>query len=284
MKYEKLLTRTVLAHKSNFGKTRSHSQIKYIVIHYTANDGDTDEANLKYFTSPNRKASAHFFVDDDSISCSVPINIVAWHCGGKKYKDTSITGGGTLHNIVTNTNSIGIEMCDTVKDKKYNLSTKTRNNVIKLVKALMEDFNIDIDHVVRHFDVTGKHCPVYFMNNFEWDLFKAEIEKPDVNEIFKDNPDITPPNLTNQDSKTPDSKTPISSPLEKQAGMQYNVPFKVKVKTDLNIRTGPSTNYKKVDTIKDNGVYTIIEVKGHWGRLKSKVGWISILNEYVTRV
>lgn len=41
--------KTALAHKSNYGGSRSTSEIKYIVIHYTANDGDTDEANGKYF-------------------------------------------------------------------------------------------------------------------------------------------------------------------------------------------------------------------------------------------
>ena len=52
--------------------------------------------------------------------------------------------------------------------------------------------------------------------------------------------------------------------------------YKVKVTVGvLNIRSGPSSiNYKVVGAIKDKGVYTIIETKGNWGRLKSKVGWI----------
>ena len=61
-----------LANKNNYGGKRSTSNIKYIVIHYTGNDGDTDENNSKYFKNNIVKASAHYFVDDDSITQSVP--------------------------------------------------------------------------------------------------------------------------------------------------------------------------------------------------------------------
>ena len=180
MSYSNLVTRKELAHSSNYkSANRVTADIKYIVIHYTANDGDSDEGNANYFKSANRKASAHFFVDDDSITQSVNIKDIAWHCGGSVYNDIKTTGGASLHGVCTNTNSIGIEMCDTYKNGQYDLSTKTRENTIKLVRALMSDFNIDINHVVRHFDVTGKYCPRYFCppygSNDEWDKFKSEI-------------------------------------------------------------------------------------------------------------
>lgn len=54
-------------------------------------------------------------------------------------------------------------------------------------------------------------------------------------------------------------------------------PYKVKVTTDaLNIRAGAGTTYSVVGCIRDQGVYTIIEEKNGWGRLKSKAGWISL--------
>ena len=60
--------------------------------------------------------------------------------------------------------------------------------------------------------------------------------------------------------------------------------FLVKVKYDsLNIRKGPSINEKVVGAITDHGTYTIVEVSGTWGKLKSGAGWISILDEYVER-
>lgn len=54
-------------------------------------------------------------------------------------------------------------------------------------------------------------------------------------------------------------------------------PYTVKITTDaLNYRTGPSASYKIVGTIRDRGVYTIIQEKNGWGQLKSKVGWINL--------
>lgn len=53
------------------------------------------------------------------------------------------------------------------------------------------------------------------------------------------------------------------------------LPYKVKITVDsLNIRKGPGTNYEKVSSITDRGVYTITEVKGSWGKLLSGKGWI----------
>ena len=73
--------KTLIANRKNYGSKRSTKTIKYLVYHYTANDGDTDENNAKYFHNNVVKASAHKFVDDDSATTSVPDNYVAWHCG-----------------------------------------------------------------------------------------------------------------------------------------------------------------------------------------------------------
>ncbi len=150
--------KTDLAHKSNYGSSRSTSKIKYIVIHYTANDGDTDENNGNYFNGANRKASAHYFVDDDSVTQSVPDNYVAWHCGG----GLQGSGGHTYYQKCTNTNSIGIEICDDVKNGTIYPSAKTIENVVALTKSLMKKYNVPAANVIRHYDVTGKTCPAYW--------------------------------------------------------------------------------------------------------------------------
>ena len=55
------------------------------------------------------------------------------------------------------------------------------------------------------------------------------------------------------------------------------LPYKVKITVDkLNIRKGPGTKYDKVGCINDKGVYTIIEVNGNWGKLRSGAGWICL--------
>ena len=53
-------------HSSNY-ENLGNRTIKYIVMHYTGNSKDTAKANANYFTGANRYASAHFFVDNDSI-------------------------------------------------------------------------------------------------------------------------------------------------------------------------------------------------------------------------
>ena len=62
-----------------------------------------------------------------------------------------------------------------------------------------------------------------------------------------------------------------------EADLEAIVPYKVKVTaSSLNYRKGPGILYAKVGTIKDKGVYTIVEEKNGWGKLKSGVGWISL--------
>lgn len=167
--------KTKLSNEMNYGAVRTLSSIKYIVLHFTANDGDTDESNANYFATGNRGASAHYFVDDDSITRSVPDNFVAYSVGGAKWADCNTTGGGKFYGKVTNGNSISIEMCDTQRNGKYDVSVRTRNNTIDLVVKLMSEYKIDLDHIVRHYDINGKHCPVYFMDNAVWNKFKGEI-------------------------------------------------------------------------------------------------------------
>ncbi len=144
--------KTNLANRKNYGGTRSTGSIKYIVVHYTGNDGDTDENNGKYFKTNIVQASAHYFVDDDSITQSVPDNHIAWHCGAKKYK----------HAYCRNANSIGVELCDDVRNGVVYPSEKTIENALELVEHLMQKYSIPKANVIRHYDVSGKLCPAYW--------------------------------------------------------------------------------------------------------------------------
>lgn len=170
------ILKTNYADKSNYGGYRSISKIKYIVWHYTANDGDSDEANGLFFkNNKNRGASAHYFVDDDSVTISVPDTYVAWSVGGNRYSNYRTTGGASLYKICTNTNSINIELCDTCKNGKYDVTEATLQNAINLTRKLMAKYNIPISNVIRHFDVTGKNCPAYYVNNSVWQSVKNRI-------------------------------------------------------------------------------------------------------------
>ena len=91
--------------------TYRNGDIKYIVIHFTSNNGDTALNNCNYFSGANRGASAHYFIGDDGIYQSVPDKWAAWAVGGtKNYK----------HPYCRNMNSISIEMCSRIgADGKY---------------------------------------------------------------------------------------------------------------------------------------------------------------------
>lgn len=167
-----------LAAPGNYGGSRTARQIKYLVFHYTGNDGDTAANNAAYFRNQVVEASAHYFVDDDTVWRSVPDLTVAWAVGGQKYANADLTGGGTLYGIVTNTNSLSIEMCDMIQNGVYQASEATMANAAALGHELMEKYHIPLENVVRHFDVTGKHCPSYLINDQKWADFKKRLEEP----------------------------------------------------------------------------------------------------------
>lgn len=138
---------------------------RYIVIHFTANNGDTALGNCKYFYDVNRNASAHYFVDENGIYQCVKDNDVAWHCGAKSYK----------HPHCRNNNSIGVELCSR-KLNNYYFKDETVTNAVYLVRELMAKYNIPIENVIRHYDVTGKNCPEpYVRDSKAWQNFKARL-------------------------------------------------------------------------------------------------------------
>lgn len=166
---------SIPCNKGNYGAQRNINTIKYIVVHYTANDGDSDTANAEYFQTAGRRASAHYFVDDDSIAQSVADNYVAWSVGGSKWSDCNKTGGGKMYGKITNSNSISIEMCDTKKNGKVQATETTMNNTIDLIVSLLKKYNLKPNCVYRHFDVNGKHCPAYLMDSKAWTSFKNKV-------------------------------------------------------------------------------------------------------------
>jgi len=150
------------------------SRIKYIVIHYVGALGGA-EANCKYYASQYVGASAHYFVGfSGEIWQSVEDKNIAWHCGAKTY----------IHTECRNSNSIGIELCvrnkgsqsDTSRDWYFEDATVA--SAKKLTKQLMEQYGVKEDHVIRHYDVTGKICPnPYVYNNtiHTWEDFKDSL-------------------------------------------------------------------------------------------------------------
>lgn len=194
--------------RCNYGNARALNTIKYIAIHYTANDGDTALSNAKYFARGNRGASAHYFVDSNNIVQSVEDNYVAWSVGGSKYSDCSKTGGGKFYGVCNNSNSINIELCDDIKNGNIYPTEAAISNAIDLVRSLMEKYNISSNNVIRHFDVTGKKCPMYWcgdsQKNGKWQKFKNSIleEEQIMKQNIKINGKVKTVNAINKDGFT----------------------------------------------------------------------------------
>lgn len=150
---------TIPAHGTNFTKGRTKT-VDRIVLHYTAGNGDTAQNNGKYFASANRKASAHYFVDEKAVVQSVLDTDTAWHAG----------------NWDMNCRSIGVEMCSK-KDANgvYYIPAATVQTAQKLVRQLMQKYGVGLDGVIRHYDVTGKKCPAPMVDESKWQAFKAGL-------------------------------------------------------------------------------------------------------------
>ena len=171
----------------------SINRIKYIVVHFTANNGDTAYGNTNYFKS-YRGASAHYFVDENSVYQSVEDKNIAWHCGAKKYK----------HSTCRNSNSLGVELCSR-KDSKGNFyfMDKTVYNAVELVKMLRAKYNVPIANVIRHYDVTGKNCPEPFVRDIKaWQNFKNRLEEKVVKQNIKINGKVKSVDAINKDGYT----------------------------------------------------------------------------------
>lgn len=160
----------------NFTKRNSLSRIEYIVIHFVGGVS-TAKNNADYFYDKYIGASSHYFVDQISTWQVVYDSDDAWHCG---------TMGGYKHPRCRNANSIGIEMCCKVDAKgNWYFEEDTIKNTIDLVKQLREKYNIPMENILRHYDVTGKNCPEPFVKSpSAWIKFKEQIEE-DIDDMTK---------------------------------------------------------------------------------------------------
>lgn len=149
---------------SNYRAGRTQP-VRYIVLHYTANNGDTAKNNCDYYHRVGGlQASAHYFCDEHGVMQSVREGDTAWHCGARAY----------WHPECRNGNSIGIEMCSRKRaDGSYYIKPETVANAAALAKDIMQRYGIDTDHVLRHYDVTGKRCPMPWVDDpAQWVAFK----------------------------------------------------------------------------------------------------------------
>ena len=136
-------------------------EIVGIVIHYVGNPSTSARANRNYFASLAKSgetyASSNFVVglDGEVIQC-VPLGEIAY-CSNFRNHDT-----------------ISIECCHPDEEGKFN--DETYASLIKLCRFLVEEYGIKRENIIRHYDVTGKMCPVYYVEHEDaWEGLVADI-------------------------------------------------------------------------------------------------------------
>lgn len=133
--------------------------IKDIVIHYVGNPGTTAQQNHDYYGNPDSEVSSHYVIglEGEIIQC-VPLN--------------EKSAASNWRNIDT----ISIEVCHPDKTGKF--TEQTYASLVKLTAWLSELCSLDTSHIIRHYDITGKKCPLYFVEHEDkWEQFKEDVAR-----------------------------------------------------------------------------------------------------------
>lgn len=142
------------------------SEIKGIVVHYTANPGTGAMANRNYFESKkdqpdekDNKVSSHYIIDlDGTIIQCIPDNEIAYASNDR------------------NIDTLSIECCHPDKSGKF--TRQTYDSLVHLISYLSDRYEINQRFIIRHFDVTGKNCPKYYVEHKDtWEKLKGDIIK-----------------------------------------------------------------------------------------------------------
>lgn len=209
-------------------KARSKSEIKWICLHYTAGPNASAKTEIKVMSK--QEAASHFCVDEKGIYPMVPLEYAAWHMGDGYCKDSNnnnksdlerlanksasdwrydVSAKFHLNQISTNTDktvknmySIGIDLC--VKkdnpsgklkatDTDWRFESKAVEKTAHLVAYLMQEYNVDYKHIIRHCECTGKPCPRPFVslpgdgdNKFDlaWEEFINKVKSYSENNKY----------------------------------------------------------------------------------------------------
>ena len=222
-----------------------------IAVHYVGNPGTTALNNRNYFNNlaktHSRYVSSNYIVglDGEVLECVPPEEIA--YCTNQ-----------------ANEYSISIECCHPDSTGKFTDATETA--LAELCVYLLKRYHLTADDIIRHYDVTGKQCPLYWaptkyqpaeVANGRFAAFKNRVR-----DMLGNAPDV------------PES---------------VEEPFCVKILDNaLNIRKAPGTSSDIVGVIRGGGIYTIVDTAMvgtvKWGKLKSGIGWISLGDKYVRRI
>ena len=132
--------------------------IRNIVIHYVANPGTTAQQNRDYYASRSSDVSSHFVIGlkGEIIQC-IPLHEKS-SASNHRNKDT-----------------ISIEVCHPDESGKF--TDAAYQSLVKLTAWLLDVCDLDSDDVIRHYDITGKQCPLYFVTHEDaWKKFLQAVD------------------------------------------------------------------------------------------------------------
>ncbi|MEE0982211.1 MAG: N-acetylmuramoyl-L-alanine amidase [Acutalibacteraceae bacterium] len=251
------------------------TKVDKIAVHYVGNAGSSAKANRNYFENLKNqipdKTNTYCLNSDGSYQLyngqKVRLRWVSAHfvigLSGEIIQCIPLDEWSYCTNQA-NSYSISIECCHPDTTGKF--TEATEKSLAELCAYLCQQYNLNpMDDIIRHYDVTGKQCPLYWSPTKYTSKQVADVRfktfKKSVAEIMG-------------------AKIEVA-----EKGNSFLVRV---LDVALNIRSAPGTSNKITGVIRDNGVYTIVEVKKvggvEWGRLKSGIGWISLGNKYVVKL
>ena len=132
--------------------------IRDIVIHYVGNPGSTAQQNRDYYANPSSEVSSHFVIglNGEIIQC-IPLHEKS-SASNHRNKDT-----------------ISIEVCHPDESGKF--TDAAYQSLVKLTAWLCDICDLDSNDVIRHYDITGKQCPLYFVTHEDaWKQFLQDVK------------------------------------------------------------------------------------------------------------
>ena len=144
------------------GTKREH--VRDIVIHYVANPGTSAIQNRNYFEglkdqsgSKTVSASSHYIIGSDgTILQCIPLDEVAYG------------------NYPRNDDTVSIECCHPDSDGRF--TDATIKSLIRLTGWLCRELSLNEKHIMRHYDVSGKNCPKYYVEHQDaWRTLKKKL-------------------------------------------------------------------------------------------------------------
>ncbi len=128
-----------------------------VVIHYVGNPGTSAAGNRHYFAQEDTTVVSHFVVglNGEILQC-LPL------------QERSVASNHR------NRDTISIEVCHPDSGGQFNPATYA--SVVKLTAWLCDLGRLENEAIIRHYDVTGKECPRYYVRHPEaWNALRADI-------------------------------------------------------------------------------------------------------------